>query len=137
MALPKIFKKEETEKREPLKKEAKTEIKKAPKENKSVSGAKRKKSGNALLILKSPRITEKATDLAEKNQYIFNVWPGANKTEIKKAVEDVYGINVISVKIINIHRKKIRLGKTSGFKKGYKKAIVKLAKGQKIEVLPR
>lgn len=88
-------------------------------------------------VLKEPHITEKATDLTQKNQYIFKVLPRTNKVEIKKAIEDLYGVNVISVKIIKVPRKKRRLGRIEGWRKGYKKAIVKIKEGQKIEVLPR
>ena len=88
-------------------------------------------------ILISPQITEKATDLAQKNQYVFKVFPKVNKTEIKKAIEDLYKVEVSDVKIINVPKKRRRSGKISGWKKGYKKAIVKIKEGQKIEVLPR
>jgi len=88
-------------------------------------------------ILKSPLITEKATQLTQKNQYAFKVYPETNKTEIKKAIEKLYGVDVISVKIINVPRKRRRLGRISGWRKGYKKAIVKIKTGQKIEILPK
>jgi large subunit ribosomal protein L23 len=88
-------------------------------------------------ILKVPHVTEKASDLVKKNQYVFKVWPGVNKVEVKKAVEGLFGIEVVGVRIINIPRKKRRLGKVSGFRKPYKKAIVRVKEGQKIEVLPR
>ena len=88
-------------------------------------------------ILISPRITEKATAISQKNQYVFKVFPKANKTEIKKAIEDLYKVEVLDVKIINVPAKRRRLGRISGWKKGYKKAIVKIKEGQKIEVLPR
>ena len=91
----------------------------------------------AYRILKTPQITEKATALARKNQYTFKTWPEANKAEIKKAIEDLYGVDVISVKIIKVPRKRRRLGRISGWRKGYKKTIVKIKEGQKIEVLPR
>ena len=94
-------------------------------------------SGISYRVLKSVHISEKATDLVAKNQYTFNVWPRTNKIEIKKAVEDLYGVDVLDVKIIKVPQKKKRLGKITGWKKGYKKAIVKVKKGQKIEVLPR
>lgn len=87
-------------------------------------------------ILKAPHVTEKATALAKNNQYIFRVNLKTNKTEIKKAVENLYDVDVISVKIINIPRKRRRLGRISGWRKGYKKVIVKLKEGQKIEILP-
>ncbi len=88
-------------------------------------------------ILKIPQTTEKATNLAEKNQYVFKVYPKTNKVEIKKAIENLYGVDVISVKIISVPRKKRKLGRISGWRKGYKKAIVRIKEGQKIEVLPR
>jgi len=88
-------------------------------------------------VLKSVHITEKATELAEKNQYIFKVFENANKQEIKKVVESIYSVDVVSVRTINIHRKRKRLGKSIGWKQGYKKAIVKIKKGQEIEILPR
>ena len=91
----------------------------------------------ASMILKAAHVTEKAGDLAGKNQYIFKVYPEANKIKIKKAVEDIFKIDVISVKIINVPKKKRRLGKISGWRKGYKKAIVGIKKEQKIDILPR
>ena len=88
-------------------------------------------------ILAKPHVTEKATDLAGKNQYVFKVWPASNKSEIKKAVEELYGVNVLNVRIINIPAKQRRLGRITGERGGYKKAVVKIKEGQKIEVLPR
>jgi large subunit ribosomal protein L23 len=85
--------------------------------------------------IKQPHISEKASDLSAKNQYIFEIFPNYNKTEIKKAVEGIYGVDVLSVNIIKIPHKKRRLGKTEGFRKAYKKAVVKIKEGQKIEIL--
>lgn len=99
--------------------------------------AKTKISDKAFYILKQPHITEKATALTEKNQYIFNVFAKANKPEVKKAIEGLYGVEVVAVRMINIPAKKRRLGRISGWKQGYKKAIIKIKEGQKIEVLPR
>jgi large subunit ribosomal protein L23 len=93
--------------------------------------------GEAYKALKSPHITEKASFLAESNQYAFNVYERANKKDIKRAVEDVFGAEVVSVKIINVRQKEVRVGRTKGTKPGYKKAIVKIKEGQKIEILPR
>ena len=120
MAFKKIFKKEE-----------KIELKKP--EKKIVTKRKVVTYG----ILRHPHVTEKATDLTKKNQYVFNIWPKANKTEVKKAVESLYNVDVLKVMIVKIPRKKRRLAKTIGWRKGYKKAIVKLKEDQKIEVLPR
>jgi len=55
--------------------------------------------------------------------------------EIKKSVEGIYGVDVLSVNVIRIPSKKRRLGKTEGFRKAYKKAIVTIKEGQKIEIL--
>jgi len=107
--------------------EAKTEIKRPRK----------KVSGIAYRVLSSVHVTEKATGLEAENKYVFNVSSKANKTEIKKAVQDLYGVNVKNVRIINIPRKQRRLGKQKGWRKGYKKAIVRINKGQRIEIMPR
>lgn len=88
-------------------------------------------------ILKGPHVTEKSTDLTEHNQYTFKVFPDANKSEVKKAVENIYDVDVKKVRIINMPRKKRSTGRTEGWKSGYKKAIVKVKEGQKIEIMPR
>lgn len=131
MAIKDIFKKKK-------KTEEKEEIKgKPPEATPEVKLPKVKKKREAWKVLKAPQITEKATDLTKENQYVFKVYPKTNKIEIKKAIEDLYGVNVVGVKIIKVPPKRRRLGKISGWRKGYKKAIVKIKKGQKIEVLPR
>ena len=150
MALLDIFKKKKPEKKE--EKEKKPVVKKAKpavepdlgvekeiikKKAKPALKKTRKIVGRAYRFLKIPHVSEKATGLTEKNQYIFRVYPSANKIEVKKAVQDVYGVDVASVRIINVPRKKRRLGMIEGFRKGYKKAIVKVKGGQKIEVMPR
>ncbi len=146
MGLFDFFKKKK-DKKKPVKKEKKIkEVKKAPKvkvEPKPKPKPKPKKKvkpkKNIEIIyksLKGPHITEKATDLAKQNQYVFKVFPRTNKIEIKKAIESLYGVDVISVNIINIPRKQKRLGKIKGFKPGFKKAIIKIKQGQKIETLP-
>jgi len=146
MALRDIFKKKKIKKTTvpsphlPAKRAAEVKPKEKPREviyKTEPHKVREKKIGEAWKILKTPHITEKATDLVGKNQYAFKIWPGANKVEIKKAIEDLYGVDVMSVKIINIPRKGRRLGRISGWRTGYKKAIIKIKEGQKIEVLPR
>ena len=88
-------------------------------------------------VLKAPQVTEKASNLVEGNQYVFKVWTGTNKIEVKKAVESIYGVDVLRVRIVNIPRKKRKRGKIEGFRKGYKKAIVRVKQGQKIDILSR
>lgn len=100
---------------------------------------KQKKTSESIIyrVLKSPHITEKASDLAEKNQYVFKVYPATNKIEIKRAIEQLYSVDVLKVRVIKVPRKQRRVGRTIGWRKGYKKAIVKIREGQKIEVVPR
>jgi len=140
MPILNIFKKKKKLKEEEVKEEEKpvkaAEVRKAV-EVKPPQAKREKVIGEAYRILKAPQVTEKATELAKQNQYVFKVWPRANKIEIKKAIEDLYGVDVISVKIIKVPRKRRRLGRIRGWRKGYKKAIVKIKEGQKIEVLPR
>lgn len=136
MAIINIFKKKKSEKKTVKPKEELKEIK-VEKPVEVPKTTKKTKPGEAYRILKTPHVTEKATDLAEKNQYIFKVSSQANKIEVKKAVQGIFGVDVVSVKIINVPAKKRRLGRIEGFRKGYKKAIVRIKEGQKIEVLPR
>ncbi len=86
-------------------------------------------------VILAPQITEKTTDLSAKNKYVFKVSSRANKSQIKRAIRALYGVKVIRVNVVNIHRKARKIGRTSGFKSGYKKAIVTLVPGQKIEVV--
>lgn len=95
-----------------------------------------KKLSEAYKWLKEPHITEKATSAASLGKYTFKVIQGANKPEIKKAVESFYEVGVVRVSIINIPRKRRRLRGQEGWRAGYKKAIVTLREGDKIEVLP-
>lgn len=118
-----------------LKKKEIPEIKKEiPKGKRPEKKTKKRIPNIAYRIVKGPYITEKANDLAKQNQYVFKVFPQANKIEIKKAIEQIYRVNVLNVRIINIPKKPKKMGKTMGWKKGYKKAIVKVKKGQKIEL---
>ncbi|MFA5871467.1 MAG: 50S ribosomal protein L23 [Parcubacteria group bacterium] len=92
-----------------------------------------KKEGNlGYKFLLEPIISEKSTGLGQLNMYVFKVKPDANKHQIKQAIEGYYGVNVLEVNTIKIHRKKRVQGKTVGWKKGYKKAVVKLAQGETI-----
>jgi large subunit ribosomal protein L23 len=126
------------DKLKPIEKPSEVEPPKIKKDKKDKKDKKeRRVAGEAYRVLKTPHVTEKATGLVGQNQYIFKIWPRANKTETKKAIEDIYGVDVISVKIIKVPRKRRRLGKISGWRKGYKKAIVRIKKGQKIDVLSR
>ncbi len=95
----------------------------------------KKAKGFSYSVIKEPHISEKATNLAEKNKYTFKVYRNSNKLEIKKSVEGIYGVDVLGVNIITIPHKKRRLGKTEGFRKGFTKAVVTVKEGQKIEII--
>jgi len=95
------------------------------------------KSTIAFSVLKEPIISEKATRLEEQNKYVFSVFPGANKVNIKRAIEEIYKVRVEKINIIKIPGKKRRIGRIEGEKPGYKKAIVTLRKGEKIETVSR
>lgn len=92
-------------------------------------------------IIKEPHITEKAGFLTDQNKYVFKVYPQANKKEVGKAIESLYKVKVEKVNIIHSAAKRRRLGRHQGWrgglKKGFKKAVVTLKSGDKIELLPR
>lgn len=132
----KIEGKKEGEKKEEDVKEEKTSLKAEENQSEKIETLARE-SVLAWKILKGPHITEKATNSVNSNQYIFKVFPGAHKTEIKKAIEDLFNIDVLAVKIIKVPPRKRRVGRIEGWRKGYKKAIIKIKSGQKIDVLPR
>ena len=85
-------------------------------------------------VIKHPVISEKGTELTEKNnQYIFSVSTDANKIEIKKAIQDLYNVTVKSVNTMNVSGKKKRMRFKEGRTSSWKKAIVTLKDGDKIE----
>lgn len=87
-------------------------------------------------IIKRPILTEKAAVLKEKyNKYTFVVDKDVNKFQIKKAVESLFNVSVESVHTSNYLGKSKRLGAHSGYKSDWKKAIVKLRKGQEIQLV--
>ncbi len=84
-------------------------------------------------ILIRPLITEKATDFMQEDKYTFVVPLKANKVEIRQAVEHVFKVKVLAVNTVRVMGKTKRMGRTEGKRPDYKKAIVKLAPGQRIE----
>lgn len=92
---------------------------------------------DASLILKGAHATEKSGYLNSFNQYVFKIASKANKIEVKKAVEKMYGVKVERVMISLTPAKKRKLGRQEGERAGFKKAVVKLAKGHKIDIAPK
>jgi large subunit ribosomal protein L23 len=85
-------------------------------------------------IIRRPLITERATDLQEKsNKYAFEVLPDANKVEIRRAVETLFDVRVVKVNTTSVHGKVKRLGRFSGRRPDWKKAVVTLAEGEGID----
>jgi len=93
----------------------------------------KEETGLAYAVLVRPQITEKATMLASSGKYVFRVNPQANKSEIKKAIEKVYDVHVKKINIINVRGKKRRYGAVLGRTKDWKKAVVTVAPGERIE----
>ena len=135
-----LKRKKEIEKSKPAKVRSvssakKTELpakKDVKKDAKSLSG--KVSNGFSYDIVKEPHISEKATYLAQDNKYVFKIYKNSNKLEVKKSIEGIYKVDVLSVNIIKAPKKKRRIGRTEGFKKGFKKALVTIKEGQKIEI---
>ncbi|MBD3359702.1 MAG: 50S ribosomal protein L23 [Candidatus Buchananbacteria bacterium] len=121
---------------ETLKAKTESDLPVAPVKSKEAKSAKSKKedTAEAYKILIKPLVTEKATDLANFNKYCFEIAKNANKIEIQKAIKNLYGVDPLNVNIINMRGKRVRYGRVSGKKKNWKKAIVTLKQGDKIEI---
>ena len=89
---------------------------------------------NYLDSIKSPVITEKATGLSEQNKVIFKVHENATKSSIKKNIEKIFKVKVIKVNTINKKPKRKMVRGRLGIKKGFKKAVITLKKGQSIDL---
>lgn len=84
-------------------------------------------------VLRKPIVTEKSTVLQEQNKYVFAVATDANKAQIKQAVEKAFDVTVKSVNVMSVHGKMRRIGRHAGHQSDWKKAVVTLLPGQKIE----
>lgn len=90
--------------------------------------------GNAYRHLVRPIITEKASFLGINNQYLFEVFIKANKIEISKSIQKLYGVKPIKINIMKVKGKKVHSGRKIGVQKDWKKAIITLKQGDKIEI---
>lgn len=107
-------------------------------ETEGTAPQKSKKNMSALPgVLFHPHITEKATMLGERGQYVFRVHPKATKSSVRQSVEALYGVSVRSIRLIKKPAKKIRVGRREGIQQGLKKAVVQLKAGESIEVISR
>ena len=82
-------------------------------------------------VIIKPVISEQSMDIAPDKKYTFKVAPDANKTEVKKAIEEIFDVEVAKVNIMNVSGKRKRLGRTFGTTSSYKKAIVTLTPDSK------
>lgn len=82
-------------------------------------------------VIRKPIITEKSMMAMDQKKYTFEVAPKSSKGLIKQAVESVFGVKVVSVQTVSVKQKAKRVGRYSGFKSGYKKAIVTLSADSK------
>jgi large subunit ribosomal protein L23 len=89
---------------------------------------------DARAVILAPVVSEKSYSLIEDAKYTFKVHPDAHKTQVRQAVEELFRVRVIDVKIVQVQPKPKRRGAFRGTRSGYKKAIVKLAPGNSIEL---
>ena len=85
-------------------------------------------------VLLAPVVSEKSYSLLEANKYSFRVHPDAHKTQVRQAVEELFGVKVVGVNVLKVQAKPKRRGAHKGTKQGWKKAIVQVREGDKIEI---
>ena len=84
-------------------------------------------------IIIRPIVTEKSSALTGLNKYTFEVHKSANKIQIRKAVEEIFKVRVLSVNTMNVKSKPKRMGAFLGRTRSWKKAIVALPEGERLE----
>jgi large subunit ribosomal protein L23 len=89
---------------------------------------------DARQILLAPVVSEKSYSLIEDNKYSFRVHEKAHKTQVRQAVEELFDVKVEGVNILKVQPKPKRRGLSKGKKPGWKKAIVQLRAGDRIEI---
>jgi len=85
-------------------------------------------------VLLAPVVSEKSYSLIEDGKYVFRVHRDAHKTQIRQAVEELFGVKVEGVNVLKVQAKPKRRGMVRGVKPGWKKAIVQLREGDTIEI---
>jgi large subunit ribosomal protein L23 len=86
-------------------------------------------------VIQRPLVSEKSYGAMTGGKYVFRVWRDANKQDIAQAVAEAFKVDVVSVNTMHMRGKERRRGKLSGFQPDWKKAVVTLKEGQKIENL--
>src|SRR4051794_39016261 len=85
-------------------------------------------------LIRNPVVSEKSYALIAQNKYTFRVHPDAHKTQIRAAIEEIFGVRVVDVRTAQMRSKPKRRGYTSGRTRNWKKAVVELAPGERIEL---
>ncbi|MBI2625912.1 50S ribosomal protein L23 [Candidatus Parcubacteria bacterium] len=96
-----------------------------------------RKRGSALAaaVLRGAPATEKAVAGEARGEYTFRIRSEATKVQVKRAVEEQYGVAVKAVRVVNMPGKVRKRGRIQGWRPGFRKAIVTIAKGQKLELV--
>lgn len=134
MALLDFFKKKKEGERFQKKQKEKSEISKTEETKDTEKKVKEKDLKKASGVLVSPHITEKATSLGKENAYVFKISPEANKIMVKQAIKKVYGVTPQKINITYKPSKKRLVRGKFGTRTGFKKAVVYLKEGDKIEI---
>jgi len=85
-------------------------------------------------VLIAPVVSEKSYSLINENKYSFRVHEKAHKTQVRQAVEELFDVKVVGVNVLKVQPKPKRRGMHKGTKPGWKKAIVQLREGDKIDI---
>jgi large subunit ribosomal protein L23 len=85
-------------------------------------------------VLLAPVVSEKSYSLQEDRKYTFKVHKDAHRTQVRQAVEELFGVHVENVNILKVQAKPKRSGLTKGMRPGWKKAIVQVRAGETIEI---
>ena len=86
-------------------------------------------------VLLAPVVSEKSyAQIESNNTYSFRIHPDAHKTQVRQAVEELFGVHVVNVNILKVQSKPKRRGVTKGIRPGWKKAIVQVREGDTIEI---
>jgi len=90
-----------------------------------------------LNVIRAPLVSEKTARLQESNQYVFEVASGATKADVKSAVESLFNVKVEAVNVLNVKGKNKTFRNRIGTRGDWRKAYVRLAEGQTIDVMAK
>jgi large subunit ribosomal protein L23 len=102
--------------------------------NKTEHKVKLSDQSTAFKVLVKPLVTEKSAVAESKNKYSFVVAGSANKNQIKKAIEEIYGVKPARINVLITEGRPARFGRTAGRRSDYKKAVITLPAGKSIDI---